>query len=298
MPKIAIAIHGGAGDDSAYIRGHLDEYEASLKAALHKGYQVLLNGGSAVDAVEAAVKWMEDDPLFNSGHGAALNEYGTAEMEAGIMDGKGLSCGAAAGLKTVRNPIALARVVMQHKDYVFVCGEEAMQLAEKQGLTLEKPGYFVTPYQQEEWISAKKDSKRHGHDTTGAVALDAEGNVAAATSTGGVVNHVAGRVGDSCMPGVGCYADNETCAVSVTGDAEWIIPRVIGHRVSAVIEYTGCTPQEACDKVLEKYKDVDADIGMICVDPSGRIGIAFNSERMHRAWMSDEEEMNVRIYRE
>jgi beta-aspartyl-peptidase (threonine type) len=302
MKKIAIAVHGGAGPDSVHIKQHIKQYEEGLKAAIHRGYAALQDGGSSVDAVETAVRELEDNPLFNAGRGSALDNNGKVSMDAAIMNGKDLTSGAVANLKNVKNPVTLARTIMEKSNYVLLAQESAMKLAEQYELEFEPDEYFVTTYQAEEHKKSQqneivKSLFTQSHGTVGAVALDYEGNLAAATSTGGSINGHPGRISDSCLIGIGCYANNDTCAVSATGDGEVIMSGVIAHAVSARIAFTRCTMAEAANRVLqERLESRKADIGLITVNTEGHFGISFTSERMHRAWMSSTEPLQIRVY--
>ena len=303
MQKIAIAIHGGAGPDSDYIHENKPGYEEGLKAAIAAGYKVLDTGGSAVDAVEEAVKHLENNCLFNAGRGSALNNKGEVEMDAAIMDGEKLSAGAVSMVRNVKNPVVLARCIMEKTNHVLISGNGALELAKAKDIELEADAYFITAHQYDLFVE-ERDKKSFDellqqriHGTVGAVALDKNGNIAAATSTGGITNSLSGRIGDSCIIGAGCYANNKTCAASGTGDGELLINNVIAHDIAAAIEYGGYPLQEACDFIIkEKNKNANGDIGVISVNTNGDIGISFNSERMHRAWMSNEHELQVAIY--
>jgi L-asparaginase / beta-aspartyl-peptidase len=302
MKKLAVAIHGGAGVDSEFIRSNRDAYDDALKTAAEIAYQYLNRGKSSVDAVEAAVMSMEDNPLFNCGHGSALNGDGRAEMEAAIMEGRDLRSGAAAILRNVKNPIALCRMIMENTKHNSLGGEGALAYAKEMDLSVEPDMYFVTVHRYNEFIEERKKNlqlleRTSASGTVGAIALDRHGNLAAATSTGGSPAMRQGRIGDSAMPGIGCYANNNTCAVCATGTVEIIIGGTVSHALSSVIEYTRCNVQDACDFIVHKRsKPVKGNIGVISLDPRGNFGIAFNSERMPRAWISSGESLQVRIY--
>src|SRR4051812_10360777 len=260
--NIAIVIHGGAGEDSEFIRQHLKEYETSLQEIITSGYNVLNKGGTAVDAVETAVTMMEDNPLFNAGRGAALNAKGEIEMCSSIMSGKTLESGAVAILKHVKNPVSLARAIMEKTKHCYLGGPGALNYAEEIELPLKPESYFITEHQYEEF-EKEKEKKRESitkmtkedmhekmHGTVGAVALDNNGHIAAATSTGGSVNCKEGRIGDSSMIGIGTYADDATCAVSGTGDGEYLIRGVTAYSVSAVMKFGKLSLAEACDYIV------------------------------------------------
>lgn len=301
MGKIAFAVHGGASHYTPFLRKHFQETEQALAYATRLGYKILSRGGSALDAVEYAVQYLEDNPLFNAGRGSALNSQGKVEMDASIMNGKNLKAGAVALVQGVKNPISLARVVMKKTRHVFMSSHGALDLAKSEGLNFEPEAYFVTEHQFAEFQKANKSAEAlrlHGkrmHGTVGAVALDKRGNMAAGTSTGGTSNCLPGRIGDSCVIGAGCYANNKTCAVSGTGEGEYLITGVIAHSISTLVEL-GKPIQEACDYVLfVGNKKVRADIGVIAVSPDGKIGHAFNCAIMKRAWMTSDEDLQVKI---
>lgn len=303
MSKIAIAVHGGAGPDSEFIRKHKNDYEKALKEAVTAGYSILEKGGTAMDAVEAAVNYMEDCPLFNAGKGAALTEMGKVEMCASIMNGENINSGAVAIVKNVRNPVSLARAVLEKTEHIYIGHDGATNFAREIGARLEPDYYFITDHMLEAVKKKKKDEeqgqKKKSHGTVGAVACDKNGNIAAATSTGGTENSRDCRIGDSSMVGIGSYANNKTCAVSSTGDGEYCIRAVVCHDVSAVVEYKGLSIAEAARFVIhEKNKGIDGDMGIICVDAAANIAIEFNSDRMHRGWQSSDSPLEVRIYKE
>jgi beta-aspartyl-peptidase (threonine type) len=299
--KIAIVVHGGAGPDSSFIKENIPDYEAGLSEAAEAGRAVLMKGGTATDAVCAAVASMEDNFLFNAGKGAALNHEGSVEMDAAIMNGHDLKAGAVAMVKKVRNPILLAYEVLKKTNHILLAGEGALEFAKDVHAELMIEEYFVTEHQLEELAEARHESKeellrKRIRGTIGAVALDQDGNIAAATSTGGTTNSLPGRVGDSCLIGAGCYANNETCAVSGTGDGEILIQNVAAHSVAMLIELGKHPLQEACDLVINDRNRLTGDIGLIAVNQQGQIGIAFNSERMHRAWALGSDPVSVKIY--
>jgi len=308
MSKIAIAIHGGAGPDSEYIKKNLREYKDGLKEAIDAGYKILENGGSAIDAVEAAVKSLEDNPHFNAGRGSALNENAEIEMCASIMDGYDLNSGAAAIVRNVRNPISLAKAVMQKTKHIYLGSIGASEFAKKLNIPMEPDAYFITDHQYEEYEKARKEEDNNGqqvavrqlnkkHGTVGAVALDRKGNLAAATSTGGLELCKSGRIADSSMIGIGTYANNETCAISTTGEGEFHIQHVTAFHISALMEYNGMTLKKACHYLIhEKCSHVTADMGLIGVDNKGNLVAEFNTQRMHRAMKSDTSDLVIEIY--
>ncbi|MBB1286556.1 isoaspartyl peptidase/L-asparaginase [Flavisolibacter sp. BT320] len=300
MGKIVIAVHGGAGPDSEFIKKHQNEYRKGLNDAMEAGYSILDNSGTALDAVEAAVKLLEDNPLFNAGRGSSLNEKAEVEMDAAIMNGKDRKCGAVSIVKNVKNPVSLARAIMEKTAHIYLGDMGALEFATKIGLTVMPEAYFITDHAFEQYKEALKEAsnsmedagryqvKRKEHGTVGAVALDKEGNVAAATSTGGTENKVPGRIGDSSMIGVGCYANNSTCAVSTTGDGEVLIQNVVSYHLSCLIQYKKFSLRKASQYLLhQELKDERGDMGLIAVDAKGNISMEFNSERMHRGYMME-----------
>lgn len=306
--NLAIAIHGGAEPDSEFVRQHLKEYEEGLRDAITIGYNVLKKNGSAVDAVEAAVNELENNPFFNAGKGAALNEKGEVEMCASIMDGKTKKFGAVAIVNHVKNPVTLARSIMKKTNHLYLGGKGAISYAEEAEIALKPNAYFITEHQYDLFEKekkskdnsslAKEEISRSMHGTVGAVALDHHGNIAAATSTGGTVNCKEGRIGDSSMIGVGTYADDDTCAVSGTGDGEYLIRGVIAHSVAMAIKYGKLTLKQACDFIIHsENKNIQGDMGIIALDKQGEIALEFNTDLMHRAWVDKTGEMHVRIYR-
>jgi beta-aspartyl-peptidase (threonine type) len=303
MKPISIAVHGGAGEDPTHIRENERGFKEGLQAAINAGYKVLEKGGSALDAVQEAAKSLEDNQLFNAGRGAALNNKGEIEMDASIMDGKTLKAGAVAMVKNVRNPIVLARLILEKTNHILISDSGALELARDSNLALEPDSYFVTDYQMGEFLQ-KRDQEfvqqlleKRVHGTIGAVALDNKGNIAAATSTGGTCNALAGRIGDSCLIGAGCYAHNASCAISGTGDGEFLISGVIAHTIAMVMELTQCSLQEACDTVIHvRNKGIKGTLGVIGVDTAGNFGIAFNGEQMHRAWQSTNQPLQIHVY--
>lgn len=305
MPStpIALALHGGAGTilRSTMTPDLQAQYEAALKAALDAGYSILETGGSALDAVEAAVSSLEDCPLFNAGRGSVFTHDGTHEMDASIMDGRDRAAGAVCGIAGVRNPVTLARVVMEKSEHVLLAGKGAEAFARTEGRPFENEAYFFTEQrhkQLEEAIAEGRMQLDHADKekkfgTVGAVALDASGNLAAATSTGGMTNKRWGRVGDSPIPGAGTWASNDTCAVSCTGHGEFFIRAVVGHDIHCLMSYKGLSLQAACDELVhDKLMKIGGEGGLVAVDAQGNIAMPFNSEGMYRAcrdWRGREE---------
>ena len=311
--KFGLVIHGGAGtiDRSKMTPEKEREYRAGLEHALMAGHEILKSGGSSLDATEAAVRVLEDDPHFNAGKGSVFTSAGTNEMDAAIMDGKTLAAGAVAALKHVRNPISLARLVMEKSGHVMMDGEGAEAFAKENGMELVDQKYFFT---QERWDALQKikaaekhrtggagkaffitDQDRHG--TVGAVALDKNGNLAAATSTGGTTNKRPGRVGDSPVIGAGTYANNATCAVSATGDGEYFIRATVGHDVSALMEYRRMSLKEAAQAVLDKVAKLGGPGGLIAIDRHGNVALPFNTTGMYRGYVDRDGKFVVEIYK-
>lgn len=263
-------------------------YRVGLEAARDAGYAVLERGGSSLDAVTAAIRIMEDDPQFNAGRGAVLNHDGVAELDASIMEGRTLRAGAVAAVRHVKNPIELARRVMEKTPHVMLVATGAEEFALEQGITLVPNSYFRTETrirQLEHALTAANDVPPIGATgTVGAVALDADGNLAAATSTGGLTNKLAGRVGDSPIIGAGTYANNASCAVSATGDGEFFIRSVVAHDVCALVAYKHVSLEAAAREVIhDKIENMRATGGVIALDRAGHIVMDFNSEGMFRA---------------
>jgi beta-aspartyl-peptidase (threonine type) len=302
--NFGIGIHGGASADTAFIRKNLKAYEESLAFICNTGFELLKKRTSAMDTVFAVLELCENDPLFNSGRGSSLNEEGRVHMDAAVMNGKDLSAGAVAMVEGVKNPSALVREVLKHTNHIFLGGEGAMRLAATKNLELMPESYFITTHQVDnflrygphETLQDKLRKKMKG--TNGVVVVDHWGNLAAGSTTGGTANALAGRIGDTCVLGAGCYANNETCAITATGDGEFIIQGVVAHHVSCVMEMKGESIQNACDYVVHKKNGkIKGDLGVIGIDRKGNIGIAFNTERMHRAWMTSKQDLQVKIYR-
>lgn len=309
MNTFSIAIHGGAG---TLVKGMMTpeleaKYRAALKNALTTGYELLEQGGTAVDAVERAVQILEDSPLFNAGKGAVFTATETHEMDASIMDGKTLNAGAVSLITGIKNPVSLARDVMEKSEHVFLAGEGAMAFAKDLNYTLEDASYFYDELRHKQWLelkdtdtfqldhSTKKDSK---FGTVGAVACDKDGNIAAATSTGGMTNKKWGRVGDSPMIGAGNYAHNKTCAISCTGSGEFFIRGVVAYDVACLMEHKNMSLREASEEVIHKrILDIGGDGGLIAVDAKGNIAMPFNTEGMYRASRSSEGTETIAIYK-
>jgi beta-aspartyl-peptidase (threonine type) len=291
-PMISIAIHGGAGviSKSSMTAENERAYHADLGRALDAGYEVLDKGGSSLDAVVAAVKILEDSALFNAGKGAVFNHAGVNELDAAIMDGATQKAGAVAGVRHVRNPIELARMVMERTPHVLLAGEGAEEFALEQGMALVPGSYFFTERRWQQLEDAQKAERTASltedigyFGTVGAVARDRSGNLAAATSTGGMTNKRWGRIGDSPIIGAGTYADNATCAVSATGSGEYFIRAVVAHEICARVRLAGVSAAEAArDVVHGRLQALGGDGGVIVVDAKGAVALEFNTEGMFR----------------
>lgn len=277
--KFVIVLHGGVGTiDKAMPDSIKQDYLKSLSEALTIGKTILQNGGTSLDAVEQVVKFLEDDPKFNAGKGAVYTSEGKHELDASIMDGKDLSCGAVASVKSIKNPISLARLVMEKTPHVLLVGEGADKFGELMKVETVPNNYFDTPRRFEQWQDAiKKETK----GTVGCVALDIYGNLAAATSTGGVVNKMPGRVGDAPIIGAGNYANNETCAVSCSGKGELFIKYSVAFNVSALMKYKNYSLKDAAEEMIHK-KITKGDGGLIAVDKDGNYALVFNTSGMFR----------------
>ncbi|MEP6603686.1 MAG: isoaspartyl peptidase/L-asparaginase [Spartobacteria bacterium] len=310
--KFGLVIHGGAGTIE---RGKLtpereQEFRAALERALKAGYEILRHDGSSLDAVEAAVRLLEDDPHFNAGKGAVFTSAGTNELDAAIMDGATLKAGAACTLKHIKNPVSLARLIMEKSGHVLMDGEGAEAFAKSNGIELADQKYFYTQERFEALQRVKENEKtaaRQGrayimtdqdrHGTVGAVARDQAGNLAAATSTGGTTNKRPGRIGDSPVIGAGTYANNATCAVSGTGDGEQFIRANVAHDLSALMEYRGMSLPEAGNAVLDKVKKLGGTGGLIAIDKDGNIALPFNTAGMYRGHVDSAGKIVVEIYK-
>ncbi|KTD17693.1 isoaspartyl peptidase/L-asparaginase family protein [Legionella jordanis] len=304
MSKIAIAIHAGAENENSFVEENPQIHKQGLEAAVKRGYEVLRRGGSALKAVEEAVICLEDNPLFNAGRGSALNARGEVEMDAAIMCGKTAKAGAVSMARNVKNPITLARMVMNDSKHVFLSGYGALHFANMEDLVLEPESYFITEQQFKAFLESRDSQdlqqflRKKYHGTVGAVALDKEGNLASATSTGGTPNCLPGRIGDSCVIGAGCYAHNPTCAVSATGEGEFLITGVVASAVSFIKELLNKNLQEACDEVIHKRNPKTFEMGLISVSQEGHIGISFNTKLMKRAWIDVDGHLHVKIKKE
>jgi beta-aspartyl-peptidase (threonine type) len=313
MSTYGIAIHGGAGTilKSTMTSDKERAYTQALQDAIDKGDAILSIGGDAIDAVEVAIRSLENNPLFNAGKGAVFTNTGKHEMDACIMNGKDLTTGAVAGVSNIKNPISLSRAVMEQSEHVLLAGLGAMEFAEKINAEFEGDDYFFVQMRYDQLVQARESDtmvldhtvnkfengeKKFG--TVGAVAIDSKGNLAAGTSTGGMTNKKYGRVGDSPMVGAGTYANNNTCAISCTGHGELFIRSVVAYDISCLIEYKGLSLKEACDiVVMDKLVKIGGEGGLIAIDSKGNIELPFNSEGMYRAKKSSNTDTFIGIYK-
>ncbi len=309
MKNFALAIHGGAGTilKSSMTASKEKAYTDVLNAVLEKGESVLENGGSALDAVEQAVCMMEDSELFNAGRGAVFTHDITHELDASIMDGRGRRAGAIAGVKRIKNPISLCRLVMERSEHVFLMADGAEAFARDAGMEFVDESYFSTEFRKQQLLRirdsgstqldhADEDVKKFG--TVGAVALDKQGNLAAATSTGGITNKRYGRIGDTPVIGSGTYAENGVCAVSSTGYGEFYLRAVAAYDVAALMKYGKLSLDAAAKKFIhEILPEMGGDGGMISIDAHGEISMPFNTEGMYRGFVKMGESPVVQIYK-
>lgn len=325
--RITLVIHGGAGTITRQNLTPEKEkaYRQALQQALQAGYAVLQGGGTSLDAVEAAIRLMEDSPLFNAGKGAVFTNEGKNELDAAIMDGKTGKAGAVASVTTIKNPVSAARAVMEQSEHVMMIGPGAEKFAKEKGLQIVDPSYFRTDTRYKQLQKAREAEsatpatppKKSGirnrlgdgtadlifsegrkFGTVGAVALDQFGNLAAATSTGGMTNKRYGRVGDSPIIGAGTYADNNTCAVSATGHGEFFIRSVVAYDIAALMDYKGLTVQQAAGEVvMKKLADRGGEGGVIALDRNGNMAMPFNSAGMYRGYIKAGGKSEVRIFK-
>ncbi|TYA74329.1 isoaspartyl peptidase/L-asparaginase family protein [Seonamhaeicola marinus] len=313
--EFSIVIHGGAGfmKEDNFSPEKQKAYKKKLEEAIRVGYTILKDGGSSLDAVEKTINILEDSPLFNAGKGAVFTNEGTNEHDASIMDGKTLNAGASAGTKTVKNPINLARAIMEKSPHVMLAREGAETFAEDQGLTIVDPEYFFTEKRmkalertkasENKKVTALYDAtlKASKFGTVGCAALDKHGNLAAGTSTGGMTNKRWGRIGDSPIIGAGTYANNNTCAVSSTGWGEYFIRGMVAYDISALMAYKNLSLKEAAHEVIQnKLPSIDegqGNGGIIAVDKNGNIAMEFNTSGMFRATMNDKGELYIGIFK-
>lgn len=329
MVKISLAIHGGAGTilKTSMTAEMESAYREALQSALNDGYKILENNGTAMDAIKAAVVSLEDCILFNAGRGSVFTHKGTHEMDASIMDGKTLQAGAVAGVKNIRNPVLLADCIIKNSEHIFLCGEGAEEFAKLHNIQTEPDEYFFSQFrydqlkyaQESETVvldhfsptssyanlpdealakSEASEDKQKKFGTVGAVACDASGNIAAATSTGGMTNKRFGRVGDTPIIGSGTYANNKTCAISCTGHGEPFMQAVAAYDVSCLMEYKGFSLQQAMEEVtMKKLVAINGEGGMIGVDAKGNAAMVFNSDGMYRGMKMSEGLNEVSIYK-
>lgn len=311
--EFSIVIHGGAGtiEKENMSAEQQTKYHQKLEEAIRVGYTILKNGGTSLDAVEKTINILEDSPLFNAGRGAVLTYEGINEHDASIMDGKTLNAGASAGTRTIKNPINLARAVMDNSPHVMLSGRGAETFAQEQGLDIVDPNYFFTENKQKalERVKASENNKTASfydidinnskYGTVGCAALDKNGNLAAGTSTGGMTNKRWGRIGDAPIIGAGTYANNATCAVSSTGWGEFFIRGMVAHDISALMEYKGLSLKEASQLVIQKkLTELGGDGGIIAIDKHGNMVMEFNTSGMFRATMNDKGELYVGMFKD
>jgi L-asparaginase / beta-aspartyl-peptidase len=297
--KYTIVIHGGAGTINESMPDSIkDAYYASLKKALNIGKEILANGGTSLDAVEKVLNYFEDDPKFNAGIGVVYTSAGTHELDASIMDGQDLSCGAVAGVERIAHPISLARLVMEKTPHILLAYSGAEEFAEKVGMKLVANSYFDTPERKKQLNDYMKkfEPKENGHGTCGCVALDEYGNLAAGTSTGGMTGKMRGRIGDSPLIGDGTYADNNTCAVSCSGWGEKFIKHAVAFNISALMAYKGLSLKDAARQIILKVLQKD-DGGVIAVDKNGNYAMEFNTSGMFRGVATSDGRFEVKIWK-
>ncbi|AFL80595.1 asparaginase [Aequorivita sublithincola DSM 14238] len=313
--NFGIVIHGGAG---TILKENMSDsleaaYKAKLKEAISVGYEILKNGGTSLEAVTHTINVMEDSPLFNSGKGAVFTHEGSNELDASIMDGATLNAGAVAGVKHIKNPIDLARDVMQKSEHVMLYGAGAEEFAQTLGYKMMDTSYFYTKNRYESLQRVLEKEKNNNTNkisfvdpfiknskfgTVGCAALDKHGNLAAGTSTGGMTNKRWSRIGDAPIIGAGTYANNVTCAVSSTGWGEFFIRSVVAYDISALMEYKGMSLQDAAKEVIQKkVPALGGDGGIVAIDKDGNVAMEFNTAGMYRATMNDEGELIIKIYK-
>ena len=325
MNKIALAIHGGAGTIlKSNMTAELEkEYGRALENALQAGWQIIQSGGNSIDAVETSVCELENNPLFNAGKGAVFTHDDKNEMDASIMDGKTHNAGAVALIRNVKNPIKLARLVMEKTEHFLLAGDGANEFAREMKVEFAADEYFFTDFRYKQLLEAREQGiiqLDHTIDepeliedvqnlkskiqnlkskigTVGAVACDSSRNLAAATSTGGMTNKRFGRVGDTPIVGAGTYADNQTCAVSCTGHGEYFMLTAAAYDVAARMKYKGASLIEAANETIEHLRLIGGEGGLIAVDDFGNLALPFNSEGMYRAFITSDSEISIEVYR-
>ncbi len=310
-PDFVLVVHGGAGTILKENMTPEQEraYTEKLTEAMKRGYEILDNDGTALSAVEATIRVLEDSPLFNAGKGAVFTGEGKNELDASIMDGETLNAGAVASVTTIKHPISAARTVMLDSEHVLLVGAGAEMFAAEQGLEIVKPDYFFDQNRWDQLLKAKEkdkmslapstEKKKDKYGTVGALALDRKGNLAAGTSTGGLTNKRHGRVGDSPIIGAGTYSNNKTCAVSGTGQGEFFMRHLIAYSVSAIMEFEGASVDEAANKIIHETLTGDkGDGGIIALDKDGNFAMPFNTPGMYRGWVEAGGEIHVLMYEE
>ena len=320
MKKVTLAIHGGAGTilRSEMTKELEKEYRSGLQNALRIGWNILQSGGNAVDAVEASVIELENNVLFNAGKGSVFTNDGKNELDAAIMDGRNLNAGAAAFVRNVKNPISLARLIMEKSEHILLAGAGANEFAREMNVELADDKYFFTDFRYQQLVKARAQGRvklDHSADeteiileselaeekkfgTVGAVACDAEGSLAAATSTGGMTNKEFGRVGDTPIIGAGTYADNSTAAVSCTGHGEFFMISSAAYDVAARMKYKNLGLENAASETIEYLRKIGGEGGLIAVDSQGNVALPFNCEGMYRGYIQTDGEMTIRIYKD
>lgn len=309
-----LLVHGGAGTIMPHEMTPEKEraYKEGLANALQKGYQILKDGGCALDAVETAVKVLEDNPLFNAGKGSVFTHTKKNEMDAAIMDGLTGNAGAVAGVSNIKNPISAARMVLEHSEHILLTGKGAELFAQEHGIKLVDSSYFFTEFRYEQLlkvvdsekayvdhnVSVREKNNNDKYGTVGAVALDKNGNLAAATSTGGLTNKKYGRIGDTPIIGAGTYADNASCAVSATGYGEVFMRNVVAYDIAAQMKYAGISLQQACENTLNKLQQqMPESGGVIAIDAHGNYCLLFNTTGMYRGYILEDGTTEVAIYK-
>jgi L-asparaginase / beta-aspartyl-peptidase len=307
MRKTGIVVHGGAGiiRKTMMTAEKEKKYSEGLEEALTEGMKILFENGSAIDATTKAVQIMEDNPIFNAGKGSVYTSEGRHEMDASIMDGNTLKAGCVSCVTNIKNPIILAKELMQKSHHVNLSGKGAEEFAKINSIDIMNDDYFHSEFRFTQLLKAKEqdkikldhsDEKKHG--TVGAVAIDKEGNLAAATSSGGMTNKKPGRIGDSAIIGAGTYANNNTCAVSCTGEGEYFIRNVTAFDISAMMDYQLLTLEQACNEVIKKLSDLGGNGGLIAIDKKGNYCMVMNSEGMYRGYMFEGEKPVIKIFNE
>lgn len=299
MVTPVLAIHGGAGTYRKELTPEKERiFEDALNETLRKGQELLMKGASALDVVEAAARLLEDCPLFNAGKGSVFSHAGTNELDASIMCGKTLSAGAVAFVTNIKNPITAARAVMEKTEHVMLVGKGAEEFAKTVGLEIVSPDYFFTQDRWDSWQRLKnEDTTELNLGTIGAVALDKDGNLAAATSTGGMNNKKFGRIGDSSIIGAGCYANNTTCAISCTGHGEYFMRLCTAYDISALMEYKSMPLESATHEVMKsKMTKLGGTGGVIAVDKDGNVSMTFSTETMFRGFVRGNDKPNAFIF--